>query len=152
MRRQHSARAVPLVPPYRAAERRNAVSNCGTEQRNDSGTPDLEALINQVLSRSRAGTHPGTEAEREPILPFRTPRNAPEMSSRAVEALPLSLSYPVCPHVDDIELAYWYAKHPEVICARCWLERHGRPIQAEAPRRNSPTTPADGARNRGAGR
>jgi len=38
------------------------------------------------------------------------------------------LDYPVCPHVEDIELAYWYAEHPEVICARCWLEAHGRGI------------------------
>ena len=35
-----------------------------------------------------------------------------------------TLDYPVCPHVEDVELAYWYAAHPEVVCARCWLKRH----------------------------
>lgn len=39
-------------------------------------------------------------------------------------------AYPVCPHVDDVELAYWYAEHPEVICARCWLEAKGGRIRA----------------------
>jgi hypothetical protein len=28
-----------------------------------------------------------------------------------------------CPHVTDPELAAWYAEHPKVVCARCWLER-----------------------------
>ena len=26
-----------------------------------------------------------------------------------------------------------YAENPKLTCARCWLEKHGRPIQAEAP-------------------
>jgi hypothetical protein len=37
-----------------------------------------------------------------------------------------------CPHVTDPDLAEWYAEHPQVVCARCWLERKGRPIR-EAP-------------------
>jgi len=37
-----------------------------------------------------------------------------------------------CPHVTDPDLAQWYAENPKLTCARCWLERHGRPIQAGA--------------------
>jgi len=27
-----------------------------------------------------------------------------------------------CPHVNDPDLAEWYAEHPNVVCARCWLD------------------------------
>jgi hypothetical protein len=111
MTSKHSAPAVPLVPPYRAAERRNAASNCGTEHRNDSGTVDLETLANQVLSRSRGGTPMRNDSGTEALSAFRTPRNAP------------------CPHVTDPDLAEWFAENPKLTCARCWLERRGRPIQ-----------------------
>jgi len=35
-----------------------------------------------------------------------------------------------CRHVPD-ELAAWYAAHPAVVCARCWLEGKGGPIRKE---------------------
>lgn len=106
------------VPPHRAAEQRNTVRSTGTEQRNNTGTVNLKELAVRVLSRAHGGMPSGTEAERDPFCrsaaPGTHPKNAP------------------CPHVTEAWLAQWYAGHPEVVCARCWLERKGRPIR-EAP-------------------
>ena len=57
----------------------------------------------------------------------------------------------VCPHVKEDWLAQWYAENPKLTCARCWLERRGRGIQAEGePSRRFPTAGLDSAsRNRG---
>ena len=51
------------VPPYRAAERGTLGRNIGTVRRNDSGTPDLDALADKVLSRAAAERGSGTQAE-----------------------------------------------------------------------------------------
>jgi len=74
---------------------------------------------------------------------------SPSSSSAVPVENPQVTSSTLCPHVADPELAEWYAEHPEVICARCWLERRGKPIQA---RRRSPTLPPGPSRNRGARR
>jgi len=31
-----------------------------------------------------------------------------------------------CPHVEDPELIAWHDAHPEIVCAKCWLD--GRPL------------------------
>ncbi len=93
----------------RAAERRNTGAPRGTEQRNNPGTMSLEALMEQVISRAHTGTPSGTNGGTRPISPFRTPRNA------------------LCPHVTNLDLAAWYAAHPEAVCARCWLKGHPTP-------------------------
>jgi hypothetical protein len=108
---------------HRAAERRNTVAPRGTEQRNDSGTLSLKALADKVLSRGHTGTPSGTPAERTPVLPFRGGRNAPDENGMQRNA--------PCPHVTDPELAAWYAENPKLTCARCWVARHGMPIQAD---------------------
>jgi len=105
MTRKHSA-VRSAVPPRRAAERGTARSTPGTEHRNDTGTLALEALIDRVLSRTRSGTPSGTEAERTIENAVPPPRNA------------------TCPHIDNPVLAEWYANHPQVVCARCWLDGH----------------------------
>lgn len=101
------------VPPHRAAEQRNTVAPAGTEHRNSSGTTSLLALVDKVLSRARSGTPTGTTAE----------QSVPHPPERRV-------SYPQppegCPHVEDPDLAEWFAEHPEVVCARCFLD--GRPL------------------------
>jgi hypothetical protein len=103
-----SGRAVPLVPPHRAAEQRNAASYPGTEERNNSGTSNLESLIDRVLSRSRAGTLERNDGGTRPVEAFRAPRNAEDLAR--------------CQHVTDPVLAEWYAENPKLTCARCWLE------------------------------
>lgn len=74
--------SVPLprrsaVPPYRAAERGTLGRNPGTEQRNASGTADLDALADKVLSRVAAERDGGTGgecgSEKRSAPPERTP-------------------------------------------------------------------------------
>lgn len=115
MASNRSEPARSAVPPYRAAERGTLDGNRGTEQRNKSGTPDLEGLADKVLSRTHSGTPQRNTSGTPPVEPFRPPRNA---------AFLPAADYPVCPHVNDVALAYWFAEHPEVVCARCWLGRH----------------------------
>ena len=97
---------------FRPIGRRNSgtlVGNPGTEQRNGAERTSLKALAKQVLSRSRAERTPeqnGTERS--------APRNAPPA------------------HIEEEWLREWYAEHPEVTCARCWLEQRGKPIEARS--------------------
>lgn len=131
------------VPPYRAAEQRNTGAPRDAEQRNGSGTVSLKALADKVLSRSRAERIGGTIAERAvPPPPERSPFSA--QAERASNG---------CPHVTEDWLREWYAANPKLTCARCWLEKKKRAIQAvENPPTNSSSPPAGTPRNRGAAR
>ena len=80
-----------------------------------NGTPD-EAAPSQ-MSHARAGVESHVISS-ESISDYARARGS---DTRDTSSPPLD--YPVCPHVDDIELAYWYAENPKVTCARCWLER-----------------------------
>lgn len=74
----------------------------------------------------------------EPSVPFVTrAREHREDSSLSFPSLSISpsraqvTSGTLCPHVTEEWLAEWYRDNPQVTCARCWIERKGRPIQAE---------------------
>ena len=136
-------RSAPSAP--RAAERRNDRAPGGTEHRNGSGTLSLKALADMVLSRGHSGTPSGTIAERSvPVPPERTPKkNTPPERLENPQVTPSTL----CPHVTDPDLAEWYAENPKLTCARCWLSRQGRPIQAEGTPATGTTGGADATRN-----
>jgi hypothetical protein len=120
----------PSVPcsTSKKVEQRNTDGLRRNGTRNTGGTLDLKVLARQALSRLQGGTPGGTGAEQKPEKLFHPPGTP-------------------CPHATDPELAEWYAENPKLTCARCWLERHGMPIQAGLAAR--PEGAADGARNGG---
>jgi hypothetical protein len=109
---------VPSVPPFHSkeVEQRNTNGLQRNGARNKGGTTDLQTLAKQALLRLASGTASGTRAEHTPVNSVPPPGTAADLLSDG--------GYPVCPHVDDVELACWYAENPKVVCARCWLERH----------------------------
>jgi hypothetical protein len=56
-------------------------------------------------------------------------------SAVPVEKPQVTTSTP-CPHVTDPVLAESYRNNPKLTCARCWLERRGRPIEARSSTAN----------------
>ena len=121
------------VPPINRGEQRNTEHSGGTEQRNTSGTLGLKALAEQALSRLKSGTVAEQPAE--------------QRSKKGVPPAPSSVPlFSGCPHVTDDWLREWYAEHPEVVCARCWLEGKGGKIRAQG------AAPTDATRNHGGGR
>jgi len=101
------------------------------------GTPETERPSQVSHAHASVESHVGSS---EPLS-----LSAPARARDSWDA-------PVCPHVTEEWLAYWYAEHPEVTCARCWLEAHGRGIrEAEsaggAGGVDKSTCPGDAAHN-----
>jgi hypothetical protein len=101
---------VPLFRSLVGAERGTLASSSGTEQRNDSGTPDLKALAERALSRIRSGTPSGTLAEREPRKPFRT------TGTHVIEYF--------CDHIPEKARRHPANQGRTVLCCACFLETH----------------------------
>lgn len=66
-----------------------------------SSPPDSDSLKTPQVTLGTAVADSGSLPTRNPQVTVGTP----------------------CPHVDDPLLGEWYAEHPNVVCARCWLER-----------------------------
>lgn len=96
----------------------------------------VKALVEAEL-RDRPICHSRTREEKErkeetgAVFPSSTSLGIPQVTDGTLPADSDSLSTRIsqvtdgtlCPHVDDPVLAEWYASHPEVVCARCWLAR-----------------------------
>lgn len=124
--------SVPCSTP-KEVEHRNTSGLQRNRTRNTSGTLDLKALAAATLLRLHSGTPSGTPAEQPPPEVFHPP-GTPEF----------------CPHVKEQWLREWYAEHPEVTCARCWLERKGRLAlegPAKTPLKSRGTVATGAARN-----
>jgi hypothetical protein len=80
------------------------------------------------LQAKRLLAEEGKSAPLVPCAGARVSKLPPPLS--LIEEVQTSLELPqgtvgaLCPHVADPELQRWYADHPEVVCARCWLEGH----------------------------
>lgn len=119
--------SVPLprrsaVPPYRAAERGTLGRNRGTEQRNTSGTDDLDALADRVLARVAAEQRRGTEAERTAKPLFRTPGTF-RREARSPRALRSTRRAPRVGVVDMPAAPRW----SDLASCLFWLGRRGWP-------------------------
>jgi hypothetical protein len=87
----------------------------GTEHRNMGGTPSLLTLAALALF-GRTAEQP---AEQPAEQACSTPPEQAEVIHRQDR----------CPHVAEDWLADWYAAHPELTCARCWLAAHPRRLE-----------------------
>lgn len=102
----------------------------------------LRSLADTVLSGAASGSRSGSLADQERSTP---PDQRTPFSGGADHSLDR------CPHVTEDWLREWYRDHPEVTCARCWLEAKGGRIRESSggenqPRADRPPLPTAGSR------